>query len=95
MHYHFKIYKEDKGYSAQGVELETCFTQGDTETELYQNIQEALNLYIDEPESSDYLAPLPNNDIKCRDDIIEVPVDPQIALAFLIRYNRITYGFTQ
>ncbi len=96
MNYHFKIYKEeDGGYWTHGVELDTCVTQGATKDELYENMQDALNTYIDEPEDSVYLAPLPDGTIKCTDDIVEVPVDPQIALAFLIRLNRIKHGLTQ
>ena len=95
MKYHFNVFNEEDGYSAQGVELDTCFTQGDTLEELYENMLDALNVYIDEPEDSDDLAPLPDPTIKCTDDIVEVSLDPQIALAFLIRYNRIKDGLTQ
>ena|ERR1700722_1292191 len=49
MLYHFKVHKEKDGYWAQGIELPGCFTQGKTLKELYSNMQEALNLYIEEP----------------------------------------------
>ena len=95
MNYHFKVYKENDGYWAHGVELDTCFAQGDTIEELYENMHDALNTHINEPEESDRLAPSLDNSIKCTDDIVEVPVDPQIALAFLICFNRIKHGLTQ
>ena len=50
MRYHFKIHKEDIGYSAQCIELPGCVTQGDTMQELQKNMRDALNLYIEEPE---------------------------------------------
>lgn len=95
MKYHFEIHKEDDGYWAKGIELEGCVTQADTLDELYQNMQEALDIYIEEPESSKDLAALPDESIKTSDNIVEVAVDPNIAIAFLIRYYRITHGLTQ
>ena len=58
-------------------------------------MQEALNLYIEEPEDSKKLAALPDDSISPSRSIIEVPVDPSIAFAFLMRYNRIKHGLTQ
>lgn len=60
MKYHFKIHKEGKGYWAQCIELEGCITQADSRKELKKRMQEALNLYIDEPVDSKDLAALPD-----------------------------------
>ena len=95
MKYHFKVYKENVGFSAQGIELEGCITQGDTYEELQHNMQDALNLYLDEPADSTDLIPLPDATIQAADTIVEVPVDPDIALALLVRTNRINLGLTQ
>lgn len=95
MKYHFKIHKEDGGYWAECLELPGCVTQADTMGQLQFNMKEALNLYIEEPESSKELAALPDESIKKAKNIIEVPVDSQIAFAFLVRYFRIKYGLTQ
>src|ERR1700687_3778641 len=95
MKYHFKISKEKGGYSAQCIELKGCMTQGDSKKELYSNMQEALNLYIQEPESSNDLADLPNDSIRRSKNVIEVPLDPSIAFSFLVRYHRIKHGWTQ
>lgn len=95
MNYHFKIHKEGKGFWAQCIELEGCVTQADNLKELKTNMQEALNLYIEEDENSEDLARLPNNSIKIEKNIIEIPVDPQVAFAFLVRFYRIKHGMTQ
>lgn len=95
MKYHFKIHKEGKGFWAQCIELEGCITQGDSKEELHENMQEALNLYIDEPANSKRLASLPDDSISVSRSIVKVQVDPSIAFAFMVRYNRIQHGLTQ
>lgn len=95
MKYHFKVHKEGKGFWAECVELSGCTTQADTMEELKQNMQEALNLFIEEPEDSKDLPPLPNESLKSTRSIVEVPLDLQIAFAFMVRYCRIKHGFTQ
>ncbi|MCB1081774.1 MAG: type II toxin-antitoxin system HicB family antitoxin [Chlamydiia bacterium] len=89
MKYHFKIHKEGRFYWAQCIELEGCITQAKTLKELDANMQEALNLYIQEPEDSADLAPLPKPSIRKTKNIVEVPVDPEIAFSFMVRYHRI------
>ena len=95
MKYHFKIHKEGKGYWAECLELSGCFTEGDSIEELCDNMQEALNLYIEEPLNSKKLAPLPDESIPVNRNVIEVAVDPSIAFSFMVRYNRIQHGLTQ
>lgn len=95
MKYHFKIHKDGNKFWAQGIELPSCLSQADTLEELYHNMQEALNLHIDEPPKSTDLAPLPDETIKLSKDVVEVPLEPHIAFAFLVRYNRIKQGLTQ
>ncbi len=95
MKYHFKIHKEGKGFWAHCLELEGCVTQADSLEELYANMKEALNLYIEEPENSKDLAPFPDASIKTSKSVVEVPVDPNIAFSFLIRYFRMSHNLTQ
>lgn len=95
MRYHFKVHKEKEGFWAECIELPGCVTQADTKEELEFNMQEALNLYLEEVEDYEYLAPLPKASIKEGRNITEVPVDPSVALAFSIRYQRIKQGLTQ
>lgn len=95
MLYHFKIHKEKNKFWAQCIELTGCITQGNSLKELQRNMQEALNLYIEEPGDSDDLAVLPDDSIKKSKNVVEVAVDPLVAFAFLVRYFRIKYGFTQ
>ena len=58
MKYHFKVHKEGNGYWAECVELLGCITEADSIDELQKNMEEALNLYIEEPENSKELAAL-------------------------------------
>ncbi len=95
MKYHFKIHKEKEGFWAQCLELQGCVTQADTLEELEQNMEEALNLYLEEPESSKDIYSFPDESIHLSRNIVEVQVDPQIAFAFLVRQFRLKNGLTQ
>jgi antitoxin HicB len=95
MKYHFKVHKEGTGFWAECIELSGCFTQADSMEELRKNMQEALNLYIEEPENSKKLAALPDDSISPSRNILEVQLDPSIAFSFMVRYNRIKKGLTQ
>jgi len=95
MKYHFKVHKEKEGFWAQCIELDGCFTQGDSMEELYERMQEALNLYITEPEDSKDLAPFPDQSIRKSKNVVEVSLDPEVAFSFLVRYHRTNYGMTQ
>jgi len=94
MHYHFKIHRESKGYWAECVELNGCVTQGDTKAELKANMEEALNLYLNEPDDSKVIFPLPKRSVRTRNVEI-VPVNPNIAFAFLLRRARLQRKMTQ
>lgn len=95
MRYHFKIHKEGHGFWAECIEIPGCITQGDTKEELFENMEDALNTVLEEPEDSQHLAPLPKMSIALSRTVVEVPVAPSIALAFSIRQQRIKNGFTQ
>lgn len=95
MRYHFKVHKEKGGFWAECLELSGCVTQADTKEELHANMQEALNLYLEEAEDVEYLAPLPKAMVKLGRNVVEVPVEPSVALAFSIRRQRIKQGLTQ
>lgn len=94
MKYHFKIHQEAKGFWAECIELEGCTTQADTIEELFDNMQTALNLYLEEPIDSKELAPLPQK-IALSNSLVEIPVYPEVAFAFLMRYYRHKHGLTQ
>lgn len=94
MKYHFKIHKTADGYWGECVELKGCLSQGKTREALRRNLREALNLYLDEPEDSQVLFPLPRRRVTGR--LIEaIRVDPHIALAFLVRRERLQRQWTQ
>ena len=93
MVYHFRVHKDDDGLWADCLELEGCSTQADSLVDLSQNAREALNLFLDEPETSQVVFPLPRqHDDR---DLIDVPVDPKVALSVLLRNYRIRHGYTQ
>jgi predicted RNase H-like HicB family nuclease/DNA-binding XRE family transcriptional regulator len=95
MKYHFKVHKEGDGFWAECLEIPGCVTQADSRDELTANMEDAINTLIQEPEGSNYLAPLPNDSYKTSHSIAEVKVDPKIAMGFWLRYNRIKNGMTQ
>lgn len=95
MNYHFKVHHDPDGFWAQCVELPGCFTQADTLEGLHQAMQEVINLAIEELEDSNNLEAFPDESIVCTKNIVEVPLDPKIALSFLVRYHRIKQGFSQ
>lgn len=95
MKYHFKIHVEGTGFWSECMELKGCVAQADSIEELCDNMFEALNLYIEEPVNSKHLAPLPDPSISVSKTVVEVPVDPHVAFAFLVRYNRIINNLTQ
>lgn len=95
MRYHFKIHKEKKGYWAESLEKGLGVTsQGKTLEELSQNLQEALDLALDEPGDSKWMPPLPDASFKGR-YVLEVAVNPKIAMATLVRMTRLQSGLTQ
>lgn len=94
MKYHFKYQKEGNRYWAKCIELDGCFTQAENLEDLKKNMEEALNLYLDEPSSSRTIFPMPKKKIKGR-NVIEVPVHPRIAFAYHLRFHRAAMGMTQ
>jgi len=94
MRYHFKVHKEGKFHWAQCVELAGCITQAKSKKELEENMFEALNLYLEEPEDSDDLPPFPKKTVSGK-DVVKVSVDPEVAFSFMMRHYRIKHGMTQ
>lgn len=94
MQYHFKIRREGKIYWAKCIELRGCVTQGKTLAELKKNMEEALNLYLDEQPDSKQIFPLPTKKI-VGENIVAVPVSPNIAFAMLLRQTRLKHNYTQ
>lgn len=94
MKYHFRIHKEGTGYWGECLELKGCVSQGRSLDDLKENLKEALDLYLDEPEDSHVIFPLPKKTVRGK-SVIDVEVDPQIALAFLLRTERLRKKWTQ
>ena len=94
MFYHFKVHKEKNGFWAECVELEGCNAQGDSREELSVNMEESLNLYLSEPESSKYLFSMPSKTQKGMKNVEKVKVDTSVAFAMLIRQTRVKHHYT-
>ena len=95
MKYHFRIHKEKKGYFAKCLELRGCMTQGRNLEALKRNMEDALNLFLDEPPNSKIIFPLPSKKKIGRKAVVEVAVEPRVALAFLLRKFRLQQNLTQ
>jgi predicted RNase H-like HicB family nuclease len=89
MKYHFELYPDEQGYWTLCRELDGCCTQGDSLEAIYANCLEALNGYLDEPEDSTMLVPLPDPRLEGQPNIIAVPVEPEIARRTLTRLRRL------
>lgn len=94
MVYHFKFAKENKWYTAQCIEIEGCLTQAQSMPELIENCSEALNLHLAEPQDSKIVFPPPRQMAKSS-KILEIAVDPQVALALTLKNLRRSQGKTQ
>ena len=95
MIYHFNMYKEEDGFWAECVELPGCKTQAETYNELIEFCKEALNIYLEEPKDSKVVFPLPNESLDNDSKLLRIDVEPEIALAVLLRYNRSNLRLTQ
>lgn len=94
MKYHFKVHKEDKGFWAECIEMSGCVTEGDNLDELKKNMEEVLNLYLEEPDNSKVIFPLPKKKLN-KKGIVEVSVKPNTAFSMLLRMYRIENKITQ
>ena len=95
MNYHFKVHKEKDGFWAESIELEGCRAQADNLAELEAACEEVLNLYLEEPADSNMDFPLPNESLVANKKTIAAKVDPEIALAVLLRHYRKDRKLTQ
>lgn len=95
MKYHFKVHEEKAGYWAECLELAGCASEGESYEELEKNIAEALNGILDEPAGSNMIFPLPDEKYLEEDNVIEVPVEPEIAFSLLVRQARILHRMSQ
>ena len=95
MKYHFNIKRQGRGHWAESVELKGCHSQGETLATLRENLREALNLYLSEPEGSKILFPEPKKRVKLSRNVIAIEVDPKIAFAISLRNLRLKKSLTQ
>jgi predicted RNase H-like HicB family nuclease len=88
------MHNEKTGFWAECLELNGCITQADTQEDLYKNCEEALNLFLEEPNDSKIIFPLSDNSLDAKEDI-KIQVEPEIALAVLLRNYRLNSNMTQ
>lgn len=93
MTYHFRVHSGAPPW-AECIELEGCMTQGRNRAELEKNMQEALNLYLEEPESSKVVFPPPAR-TRTNRNVVGVEVDPGVAFAVQLRQFRLRNHLTQ
>jgi antitoxin HicB len=93
MRYHFKVHNR-KLLWAECLELDGCVTQGKNRDDLERNMKDALNLYLEEPESSTAIFPPP---LSKQDGpgIVPVEVEPPVAFALQLRQLRLQSRLTQ
>lgn len=95
MRYHFKVHKEKDGLWGESLEPGlNVNSEGATLSELLENLKDALDLALNEPESSEWVPPEPNPALKGR-NVYEVSVSPAIALATKVRMFRLKEGWSQ
>ena len=95
MTYHFNVHSEENGFWADCVELLGCSTQADTLENLQIECKQALDLYLEEPKDSKMIFPLPNETLDNDHSLMNIDVEPEIALAILLRHFRINSNITQ
>lgn len=95
MNYHFKINEDSEGFWAECCELKGCLTQAKTLEILKESCSEALNLYLEEPNDSKMVFPLPDGSLDSNKKLIKVSVEPELALAVLLRFYRSNSKLTQ
>jgi antitoxin HicB len=94
MKYHFKIHKSGTGFWAECLELDGCLTQGDSREHLQLMMEDALSAYLDEPEGSKHIFPMPEPALKGR-NIVTATVDTKTAMAMVLRQSRLQMKLTQ
>ncbi len=95
MMYHFKVHEEEDGLWAECAELPGCRTQAETRDELTTACGESLNLYLEEPQDSKIVFPLPNEVLDADPSFLGIEVKPELALAVLLRFHRRNSRLTQ
>jgi predicted RNase H-like HicB family nuclease len=95
MNYHFHVHKENNGFWAECCELSGCVAEADTLEVLKEECKESLNLYLEEPSDSKIVFPLPENELDKNKKLLSIAVEPEIALAVLLRYYRSNSRMTQ
>jgi predicted RNase H-like HicB family nuclease len=95
MNYHFQINTEAQGFWAECCELKGCITEAETIDNLKEACKEALSLYLEEPNDSKMVFPLPDGSLDANKKLIKVAVEPEIALAVLLRFYRSNSKMTQ
>ena len=63
--------------------------------DLKKNLKEVLDLYIDEPDNSNWIFRLPNKNLDSYKNILQIAVDPNVLFAQQLRMLRLKHNLTQ
>lgn len=95
MEYHFELHEEEDGsFWAECIELKGCLSDGETIDDLTFRLEDALNLYLNEPPGSNIVFPLPDKNLDQNKELLRITVKPNIAFALLVRHCRISHRLT-
>jgi DNA-binding XRE family transcriptional regulator/predicted RNase H-like HicB family nuclease len=92
MHYHVKLKREGRFWTASFIDAPGCVTQGSTEAKAIAAAREALAGWI-EAHLVDGRSPARPG--KQRRGSVPIGVEPQLAIAVALRWTRLDAGLTQ
>ncbi len=92
MHYHVKLKREGHWWTAVFVDAPGCVTQGSSQPKALAASAEALTGWLEAHLVDGRSPPRPG---KQRRGSVAVAVDPQLAIAVVLRWTRLDAGLTQ
>jgi antitoxin HicB len=94
--YGFLVHKEIEGggYWGECLDLKGCLSEGKTVDELKEHLQEALDLYLSEPDDSKVIFPSPKKH-NSKKNIIYIKPSFSVAFAASLRMLRLKHKLTQ
>ncbi|MGL1890142.1 MAG: type II toxin-antitoxin system HicB family antitoxin [Spirochaetaceae bacterium] len=95
MIYHFELHKEEDGFWAECVELDSCMSEGKTIDELKSNLKEALDGVLQTSFGHNFEHPMPQDELNNDNKYLKIEPSSDIAFSVLLRHYRISHRKTQ
>ena len=95
MKYHFEVHEEEDGFWAECIELDSCFSEGNSLEELKVNLYEALEGVLVVDFKGKFAHPLPNPEFDENNDHLKIEVSPEVAFMVQLRAYRHQKHLTQ